>query len=209
MGVLKGSISYAKFYVQGPLPDDFRDSFLQSVSLRAFRPLTVDEDDETRVGWVPVARPFEPDASLDHDAVFFDSYLNLALRIDQWRFPAPVFKSAFSEAEKKYLEKRGREKLSRREKEELRVMVSKKLRRQFSPVMKAIDLSWNLETGVLRFWNQSTKAHEQLFEIFEKTFPVKLVPASPYTSALEAGLPEPRLEAMMLIEPAVFHAPHN
>lgn len=207
MGVLKGSISYAKFYVNGELPDSFREPLLEALHLRKFVPLTVEEDAEHKIGWVPIERPLDPDVAFDYEDVFFNSYINLALRIDAWKFPGPVFKAAFIEAEKKHLQKVGREKLTKREKEELKALVGRKLRHQFSPTIKIIDLSWNIQTGVVRFWNQSAKAHETLFEIWEKTFPVKLVPASPYVSATHMGLPEARIASLATIEPASFHAP--
>ncbi len=199
MGVLKGSISYARFYVQGDLPEDFRDSFVETVRLRAFRPLDPNEDEEMRVGWVPIERPFESEVTLDYGDMFYNAYLNLGMRVDQWRFPGPVLKSAIADAEKRHLEKVGRVKLGRREKEEIKALVCRKLRLQFSPTMKVVDVSWNLSTGVLRFWNQSQKTHETLFEIFEKTFPVKLLPAGPYTSA-----PEARQKPLLELEPIVL-----
>ncbi len=172
--------------------------------LRKFVPLSPDDDAEQRVGWCPVERPLEPDVSFDFNDLFAGSYLNVTLRIDAWKFPGPVFKAAFAEAEKKHLQKSGREKLTKREKEELKALVGRKLRHQFSPTIKLIDLSWNLSTGIVRFWNQSARAHETLFEIWEKTFPTKLVPMSPYVAATHLGLPEARVEAIASIEPAVF-----
>ena len=207
MGLLKGSISYTKFYVEGHVPDDFQDTFLEALHLRRFQPLTVDSEDEQRVGWTCVTRPLEADVTFDHNDVFYNAYLNLSLRVDAWRFPGSLFKAAFAEAEKKYLTKKGREKLTKREKEELKVTVGRKLRHQISPTIKVIDLSWNLNEGTVRYWSQSAKSHEMLFEIWEKTFPgVELVPAGAYTTAERGGaLSEARLRALTEVEPVAFH----
>lgn len=207
MGLLKGSISYATYYAEGDLPEDFRDKFMESLNLRAFQPLTVDSEDEQRVGWVCVSRPLEAEVVLDYNDVFYNNYVNLAVRLDAWRFPGSVFKAAFAEAEKKYLTKKGRDKLTRREKEELKAVVSRKLRHQFSPTIKLIDLSWNLDDGVVRYWTQSPKGQELLLELWEKTFPkVELVAAGAYTTAERLGLPEARVQALAAVEPARFHA---
>lgn len=206
MGLLKGSVTYSKFYAEGELPGDFRDKFMDAIHTRRFQPLTVEGEDEQRVGWVCLARPLEPDVTFDYNDVFFNSYINLAVRIDAWRFPGSVFKAAFAEAEKKYLTKKGREKLSKREKEDLKAVVGRKLRHQFSPTIKLIDLSWNTESNVVRYWSQSTKGHETLFELWEKTFPVKLVPAGAFTTAERGELPEARLKALLEVEPAAFNA---
>lgn len=204
MGVLKGSISYSKFYVSGELPDGFKEKFLEHVQLRVFKQLTVDSEEDQHIGWVPLERPLDPDPCFQYDDLYYGSYVSLAMRIDAWRFPGQVLKAAFAEAEKKYLAKKGREKLTKREKDELKIMVSRKLRHSFSPTIKVIDMVWNLEQGTLRFWNQSAKTHEYFFELFEKTFPVKLVPASPYVTAMHAGLPEQRTQTIEKLEPAIF-----
>lgn len=204
MGALKGSISYAKFYVRGELPDDFRDAFVENIRLRAFRPLVAEEEDESRVGWCSIEHPFDLD--LDHNKIYFNSYLNLGLRIDRWAIPKPLFKAHFEEAERELLAKRGREKLGKKDKEDLKERVERRLRKQLIPTMKVIDLSWNLDTGVLRFWNQSNKVHEQLHAIFEDTFDLDLVPESPYTAAVQLGMEGLHAKAFEAAEPTIFAA---
>ena len=203
MGALKGSISFAKFYVRGELHEGFRDTFIERLRLRAFRPLTIEEDDEQRAGWCSIENPL--DCELDHPKVFFNSYLNLGYRVDRWQIPAPLLKAHLAEAEREHLAKRGRAKLGKREKEELKAVVSRRLRAQILPVMKVIDLSWNLETGVVRFWNQSTRVHEGLSELFEDTFELSLVPQSPYTAAADIGLSPAHQAAFEMVKPTAFH----
>lgn len=203
MGALKGSISFSKFYVRGALPDGFRDAYVERIRLRAFQPLTAAEEAERRAGWCSIEDPLDLD--LDHGKVFFNSYLNLGLREDRWQIPSPLLKAHLAEAEREHLKKRGREKLGKREKDELRAVVSRKLRAQLIPVMKVVDLSWNLETGVVRFWNQSPRVHEGLVELFTKTFELDLVPESPYTAAREIGLGEAYERAFEDLEPTAFH----
>jgi hypothetical protein len=203
LGALRGSISFSKFYVRGELPDGFRDTFVERIQLRAFTPLTVEEEADQRSGWCSIENPL--DCELDHNKIFFNSYMNLGLRTDRWQIPSPLFKAHFGEAEREHLAKRGREKLGRREKEELKVVVSRRLRAQLLPVMKVIDLSWNLEQGIVRFWNQSPRVHEVLAELFEATFQLALVPESPYTAARELGLSEAHAAAFEAIKPTLFH----
>jgi hypothetical protein len=204
LGALKGNISFAKFYVRGELPEGFRDTFIERLRLRAFRPLTLEEDDEQRAGWCSIENPL--DCDLDHAKVYFNSYINLGYRVDRWQIPGPLFKAHFAEAEREHLQKRGRDKLGKREKEELKAVVSRRLRAQILPVMKVIDLSWNLETGVVRFWNQSARVHESLNELFEDTFQLSLVPQSPYTAAADIGLSPAHEAVFESIKPTVFHA---
>lgn len=205
MGALKGTITYTKLYVRGELPDGFRDSFVERIRLRAFQPLTVEDDVEQRAGWCSIEDPL--DTELDHNKIYFNSYLNLGLRTDRWVIPGPLLKAHLAEAEREHLQKRGRERLSKREKEEIRVTVSRRLRRQVLPVMGVVDLSWNLTTGVVRFWSQSPKALESMMELFEDTFQLPLLPESPAASAISLGLSAAQQQALEALTPTVFHAP--
>jgi len=206
LGALKGSISFAKFYVRGDLPEGFRDTFVERIQVRAFRPLGPEEEDDQRDGWCSIENPL--DCALDHAKIYFNSYLNIGLRTDRWQIPGPLFKAHFAEAERAHLLKKGREKLGRREKEELTVTVSRMLRRQLIPVMKVVDLSWNLETGVVRFWNHAPRGHEALAELFADTFALELVPQSPYTAAAELGLSAQQARAFEDLKPTAFHVSH-
>ncbi len=137
---------------------------------------------------------------------YFNGYLNLGLRVDRWHIAGPLFKAHFAEAERERLAKRGRDKLGKKEKEELAAAVSRRLRKQIVPTMKVVDLSWNLDAGVVRFWSQSPRLCETLGEIFEATFGVDLVPESPFTAADRLGLAEAHARAISLLSPSVFAA---
>ena len=55
---------------------------------------------------------------------------------------------------------------------------------------KVVDLTWNTTTQQLRFFGKSKLLVEHLYELFEKTFEMKLTPAGPYHTALELELPK-------------------
>ena len=203
MGAIKGSVSYTRFYVWGELEGSYQDRFLRSIKNRLFEPLVPQEPDDEHFGWVSMSDPFDVD--LHRDKVFLNNFLNLTLRVDRWRLPKPVFDALFAEAERQQLERKGRERLGRKEKEELRMTVAKRLRKQVLPAMKTSDMSWDLDAGIVRFWNNSTKMHELLFEIFEKTFKLKLIPESPYANAIRIGMSEPNALALVNREISVFH----
>ncbi len=204
MGALKGAITYTKFYVRGELPEDLHGRYLARIRTRAFKPLAPDDEDDLSVGWMPIERPFDEDVAFRADAVFFGSYLNLALRIDRWKFPTSLVKTRMAAAERTYKQKTGKERLSKGEKAELRELVERKLRREGVPVSKAADLSWNVASGELRFFGRTKVLVEHLHELFEKTFAVRLVPAGPYTTAIEEPLPHGLEAALEHVEPATL-----
>lgn len=203
MGAFRGSITYTKFYVATELPSDFRDAFVEKMRLRAFRPLDPKEEEDFRAGWCSIADPFDLD--ITHSKVFFNDYLNVGFRVDRWRIPGPLFKAAFRAAEKEWLAKQGLEKLGRAQKKNLEKIVTAQLRQKVVPAMQVTDLSWNLNSGVVRFFSKSPKSHELLSELFEKTFDLRLVPEGAYTTAERRGLPERLLESLPELEPSLFH----
>lgn len=186
MPALKGSLSYTRFFVSGEMPDDFRERFMRAIRLRAMRPLEPDDEELERSGWAKLGEPLEID--LSYDDVFANEYINLGFRTDRWAIPGPVLRTKMKEAEAAYLEKKGRERLSRKEKTELKLLVSKKLRRTLSPVTRSVDVSWAVNEGIVRFFSLSQRPGAVMTELFKKTFGLELVPESPYTAASRIGL---------------------
>lgn len=195
---LKGSLTYARFFVEGALPDDFQERFMKAVRLRSMKPLQPDDDDLERSGWTKIGDPFEID--LEYEDVFFNEYVNLGFRTDRWVIPASVLKTHVHEAEAAYLKKKGRERLSRKEKNELKLFVAKKLRRNMAPATRLVDVSWSLGEGIVRFFSHATKPGASMMELFKKTFGLTLVPESPYTLAARLGLDKAQEKAWQDLE---------
>lgn len=203
MGALNGSLSYTRFYVEGSLPSNFRKVFLDAVRLYAFEPLKPEDDDEERHGWCNIEHPL--DLEFDEHKIFFNEYMNLALRIDKWRIPGPILKAYCTEAERDYLAKNNKEKLRKSEKEDIKALVTADMKRRLFPTLKTIDMSWNVHTGMVRFWNQSAKTCELFQDLFEQTFNLRLVPDSPYISALQGEMNGDQMSLLPQLEPTTFH----
>ncbi|HMQ30809.1 MAG TPA: tetratricopeptide repeat protein, partial [Chloroflexaceae bacterium] len=80
----------------------------------------------------------------------------------------PEVRLAFAEAEKKFLAKKGREKLSKREKDELKVTVGRKLRHQFSPTIRLVDLESigrNEAEDLIQMYENAATIYEQIGDI--------------------------------------------
>ena len=197
MPALRGSLTYARFFVDGDVPEDFREKYMRAVRLRAMKPLEPDEELE-RSGWCKLAQPFE--LELHYNDVFCNEYVALGFRTDKWQIPAPMLKARVREAEAAYLEKKGREKLSRKEKAELKETVARKLRRQTAPTTRMVDLIWSMNEGIVRFFSHAEKPAGNVLELFHKTFGLRLVPESPYTLATRLGLSKPQESAWQEIE---------
>jgi recombination associated protein RdgC len=203
VGLLKGSISYVRFFVDGEVPTRYKSKFLESIELRTFRPLKPSDEEEERVGWCSVHQPI--DLELTAEKVYDGDFVNLGLRVDRYKIPSAILKAHYAEAEAAMLQELGKERLSRSQKEDLRAMVLKKLKQRSMPVMRVYDVSWDVSTGLVRFFGTSAKIHDVLAEIFEKTFNVALVREGAYTRAERIGLSNSALDAVTLLEPFVLH----
>lgn len=199
MPALRGSLTYARFYVEGELAKDVREKFMRAVRLRAMKPLDPDEDASERSGWCQIGEPFETE--LTHELVFYDNFINLGFRTDRWVIAGPLLRARMREAEAAYLAKKGRERMSKQERAELKEVVSRKLRKQSVPSTRAVDLSWSLDEGVVRFFSQAAKPTASMLELFEKTFGHKLTPEAPYTLATRTGLSKAADKSWDTLEP--------
>jgi hypothetical protein len=202
MPALRGSLTYARYFVDGEPPDDFRDAFVRAVRLRAMKPLEPDDDALERSGWCAVGEPFE--LALDYESVFYNSFLNVGFRTDRWVVPGPMLKAKMRDAEAAYLAKKGRERLSKRERTELKELVLRRLRKDLVPQMRVVDLSWSLEEGVVRFFSLAARPAAAMSDLFTKTFGLKLVPEAPYTLAARLGLGKAEEKAWEALEPTAL-----
>ena len=203
MGALNGSLSYSRFFVEGELPPDYKAVFEEAVQHRAFEPLDAAGEDDERMGWCSIEHPL--DTEFDQGKLFYNEYLNVALRVDKWRIPGAILKAYCTEAERKYLAQHNKEKLRRGEKDDIKAVVVTQLKSKILPSMKTIDMSWNLHTGVVRFWNQSGKTCESFMDLFEKTFAVRLVSDNAYIGALQYEMSDKQTEKLAEIEATIFH----
>jgi recombination associated protein RdgC len=199
---LRGSLTYSRFFVDGDVPEDFREKFMRAIRLRAMKPLEPEEEDLERSGWCKVGEPFQID--LHYEDAFYNEYLNLGVRTDKWQLPSTILKQRVREAEAAYLEKKGRERLGRAEKAELKEMVARKLRKQTAPVTRMVDVSWSMNEGVVRFFSHAEKAAGNMSELFFRTFGLRLVPEAPYTLAARLGLSKAQESAWQNLELTVL-----
>ena len=200
MGLAEGGISYRTYYVDGELPTDYRQLFVQRISMHQFEPLVPESEVDSSSGWVPiddiVGRTFQ---TAD---VFLNQFLVLALRIDKWALPPLLIKAAVKNAVRAAKQAQGRDRLYRNELSELADQERARLKRRTLPAVKVIDLCWNLDTNQLRFGSVSRAVNTRFSDLFQDTFGLRLLPDNPYISATQCGLDDDLLERLDFVEPA-------
>ena len=199
MSALSGSLSYQRFFVDRTLPRDFVTKSHAAIVRHAMRPLSPNEPEAERSGWCVLGEPL--DVELDRSRVFLDGFLNLGLRTDRWAIPSAVFKTRLREVEQEERTRKGRDRLGRNERAEIKELVTRELRKKVLPVVRSVDLSWSLEEGIIRFFSHSKKSTGSMLALFEKTFGFEPVLESPYTQSRRLGLTDAELRAWETIEP--------
>lgn len=203
MGVFHGSISYRRYFVEGSLPAEWREAFVERAQQYALQPLTAESEEEQAVGWATAQSVL--DTEITYEKLVVNEYVILTLRTDVWRIPPTLYKAHLAEAEKQRLaEKETGKGLSRSEKVELRKAVRAMLKQRLLPSMSGIEMCWNLQRQEVRFWSHSKKSNEIFLEFFEKTFGQDLVPIAPYTLAEKMNLGEADKALLLEAKPTKF-----
>lgn len=202
MGALTGTLTYKQYYVEGDIPDGFRDDFLQRIQARAFRDLDPSAGEERRMGWVNVQNIL--DFEFDVTKFLWNQYICLGLREDAIKIPATTLKVYVQKEEAAARESRGKDRLSKFERDEIKEMVTKLLRTKTLPTIRCYDIVWNLEAKTVWFWTHNKTLCEQFEKLFEDTFALRLIPHNTYCALTYADLPERLLERVVAQEPANF-----
>ena len=67
--------------------------------------------------------------------------------------------------------------------------------------MKVIDVVWDINESMVRFWSTSQSVCDEFVELFEATFGLTLDADSPFLMAKHLGIGEKDLETMVEADP--------
>lgn len=207
MGAFEGGLTYKRYYVRDPLPAGWRDLFTARVRQYAFKEIPVESEEERALGWCDARFALETDLYPEH--FLHNEYLALALRIDTLKVSGPLLKLHTKHEARRVMTEQKRESLSRYELAEIKDRLTKEMRKRIYPAIKTVDMVWHLDSGIVRFWNNSEKVNLEFQELFEQTFDLVLIPDGAYTAASHGklGLGEADLARMLDVEPALFADP--
>lgn len=201
MGFAGGTVSFQRFFVDGPMLTDVTDTFLSQLQGRAFGRLATLPDD-TELGWIGPGHLFETE--LRAERIAFGRFVLLALRVDTLKAPPAVVRSYVRQEEETALQASGREYLSKGERKRARQAATDRAaqevragafrRSQSYPAL--FDLAGR--TAYLGALGQSVG--EKFMVLFHDTFGANLTPAWPETLAtrkLSAAKRDRALEGLM------------
>lgn len=174
MGLTAGGLNGRRFRIDTPLPDGFRDLFLEAVRGNAF----VDDDDasdpEPRLGWVNVFDAASSEFELND--LLVDRYLSLSLRADTKKIQAAYLKIALDKRVAAVKAERGIEKLTKVERGLIEEAFTSELLRRALPTVATTDVCWDVLTGHVTVFATSEGALEQVRQLMKETFTVAIRP---------------------------------
>ena len=181
MGALQGTVTVRRYIVRGDKPKDAA-RLLKGARAHILVPIDPRSDVEKVAGWATLADP--TDLDLTAEKIFFGPTVALAIRVDSLVPPAQVVKRLVAEK----LRQSGR-KPNRAEKLAAKDEVKKSLRSRYLPTMRATDLVWQSDTGLLYLWSHAKAVNEVAIDLFFKSFGLELVPLGPGLVAGRGAIP--------------------
>jgi len=191
MGLLSNTASITQFDVVGDIPpQDFagwigehlRDNGFQSIENSAA---------ELSIGWVELD-DFQSSDFTQPSRWWRENYVTFTMRRDQRRLPSALVKGDLQREQSRFLaENPTYNRVPKDKNEELKELVRDRLLVRVLPTPTLYDVVWNLTTQRLSFVNLSTRAIDDVTDLFQKSFPgLRLVVVHPLERAREV-VPQP------------------
>ena len=177
MGLIKGTVTVSKYRVIGSLPDNFKSFIDEQIKRFAFRDLSIGESEKS-LGWTSLENIL--DTKFEYANYLIADYLIFSLRIDRKVVSPALLKLKVLEAERQLIEERGKGKIYREERNEIRERMHLSLVRQTPPVPSFHEICWNVSKGWLLFGSLSEKVREDFEDLFKDTFKLTLRPFVPW-----------------------------
>jgi hypothetical protein len=200
MGVFSGNLSFTRYFVEGEFPTNKqREYILERVSMYITPSLAIESEEESVIGWTSIENILHTQFNTEN--LFFNEYTLFALRIDSWKIPPNLLKAHQQQAEREFLAEFEREKLTKRERDQVHSQIRNKLKSMSLPHIATYDVCLHIQDRGLRFWSLSNRINDIFLELFEKTFPsIQLIPQTPYTLTERIGYESNQLDALCVLE---------
>lgn len=177
-----------------------------SEDLRDFRFVELDRKSETEraAGWVEFCNAWGVDFRPgSYEAA--DNVSAFRLRIDTLRIPTTMLSAHVDRYVTLRCTLQNREKLSRREVEDVKVEVKRGLRAESLPTMALVPVVWDTEANEVRVFSGSSAVCTMFCELFEKCFNRQLTPVGLRTILALRGMPPEVIDGLSLLEPSRFN----
>ncbi len=201
MPFLSPTLSFTRYMIKDPLPDNFWATAIDQIGSKVFRENSAGVQ-EMSTGWVAPRDPFRDTITIED--ISFSDYLVLSLRIDKRSVPSALVKKFCAIEEKRTIAERNLERITGKMRKEIRERVRLELLSKALPVPATYDLCWNIATGKLYFFCRQDKICGIFEELFKVTFELRPYPVIPYTLGLQLVDRENMALTFKEMKPEVF-----
>ncbi|MDY0191695.1 MAG: recombination-associated protein RdgC [Desulfuromonas sp.] len=170
MGLLSNTVSITQFDVVGDFPEqDLANWIGEQLRSNGFQSIE-NSADELSIGWVELD-DFQSNDFARPDSWWRDNYVTFTMRRDQRRLPSALVKGDMQREQNRFLaENPTYNRVPKDKNEELKELVRSRLLTRVLPTPTLYDVVWNLTTQRLTFANLSTRAIDDVTELFQKSF---------------------------------------
>jgi recombination associated protein RdgC len=176
MLVGKGSLSFRTFRVSGKNATPSKDKLLEKLDTFSFAGVDTVEEGSSH-GWLAPDHLFDGDFNVAK--VFRGRYALFGFRVDTRKVPGPLLQAHTAIAFPAALEAEGLDKLSARQKREIKGDIKRQLLAETPPAQRAYGVFWNVKAKKIFLQNTSKGVVEAFRALFERTFDLSLEPLVP------------------------------
>jgi recombination associated protein RdgC len=194
MSLKSGTQSIRRYRVEGSLADNFPDNVEERIEKFTFREIEEGSPKELSFGWVSMENPFI--GALTQENYYKNGYVVMSMRIDKKTIPSRTLKSFILKEEHKRLKGLNKERLSSKEKKDIKEAITVKLLQKALPASSNYDFLWNLNTSTVLFFASGDNINNTFIELFEETFQMQLIKMSPFSMALARGIEQQSIVAL-------------
>lgn len=191
MGLLKGSMTFRRYTVNGEVPTDFRERYQQLFTDNAFAVRPGEGSKLEYTGWTTVHNLLDSDFS-NLSQWFVEPYILAMFRLDVKTVPNNLFRAMTEEKCQEWCNAHNKERCPASVKSEIKDVLKSELLQKTLPRIKTVEWCWDLQQNQLFVHNVSETMNERFRTFFYHTFGMTLTPYSPLS--LLDSVPETALK---------------
>ena len=171
MGLLKGSFTFARFHVEGQLPQAFLNFINSRIKANSFTD-KFKSMEEKRLGWVSLTDVLDTDFKNANYAL--GDYLIFSLRIDRKLISPKLMKIKLLEEERSFLAQSGNDRINKSMSAAIKDKVKLELLTKLDAIPSFYDVCWAVGKNTIYFSSLTNKVADDFVDLFKKTFSLSL-----------------------------------
>jgi DNA recombination-dependent growth factor C len=195
MKLIKGARTMRRYCVDGK-PDQADADWLTQIQnqfqMNAFENAENNHRTEEQIGWVTGDSLLDADFSRI-DKWYLEPYIFGQFRVDKKTLPSNLFRAMFELRVQEWLVTKNLERIPKRDKDDIRDVLSAELYAKTLPKVKVVEFCWNIEQQYLILLNLSDSFNDKFCEHFYTTFGLGLRVQTPL---MFLNADDPNLETM-------------